>query len=88
MSKEEKITVVIHKHSKLGSLICDLQSMSLIVITYWINYKFIDGNDFVDVFLLIFIFCYLAGDRGCRNEYSVTDKQIEQINKFLKEKGK
>lgn len=62
-SEKKGRTVIINKHGLLQSIVCDTWSIMMIIVTFFINYKFIGGNNFIDTILLILIFCYLL--RGC-----------------------
>jgi hypothetical protein len=59
MSKEQKIVYL--RETTSQSMISDLFSFGTIVAAFWFNYRFIGGNDALDVVLGIAFFMFSIG---------------------------
>jgi hypothetical protein len=47
---------------------------------FWFNYKFIDGNDFLDLAILIGIICVPC---GCTKKHRVSESDFKKIEKMI-----
>jgi hypothetical protein len=62
MSKQEKIIYL--KETTVGSIVSDIVTFGTIVGSFWFNYKFINGNNWLDVLLFISFFLFAVGKTG------------------------
>lgn len=60
--KKEKIVFV--KETTPGSIVSDVFTFGMIVGSFWFNYKFIGGNDALDILLFIVFFLFAFGEAG------------------------
>lgn len=85
---EEKKTehTIFYKESAIQSFLSDLFSFSFLIVTFWFNYKFIDGNNILD-FLLLIIFIALLSARSSVLSKRFTSKKdlLEYIEKEIGE---
>lgn len=58
MSKER---IVYLKETTLSSVVSDIVTFGCLVGSFWFNYKFIGGNDALDVLLFIVFFLFAMG---------------------------
>jgi hypothetical protein len=73
MEKEKQIVLVRERTSQ--SIIQDFVSYAAVLFSFWFNYKFIGGNDALDIILFIVFFGLAARNLG---EYKVF---AEKVNK-------
>jgi hypothetical protein len=79
----KKKDIHITRESPLQCFFCDLITFSMILTTFYLNYKFIDGNNFVDCLLLLAIV-----SKGCTNlkKYkNVSEEKLKRIEEILEE---
>ncbi|NDZ93295.1 hypothetical protein G3I13_01790 [Streptomyces sp. SID6673] len=78
MSKPNYKIIYRYEHP-VGSMIADTFTYGIIVASYWINQQFIDGNNFLDLLLLIFFFMFaLAKASNIQRmvEYTRKDREL------------
>jgi hypothetical protein len=61
VSKEK---IVYLKETTPGSIVSDVVTFGCIVGSFWFNYRFIGGNDILDVLLFIVFFLFSLGKAG------------------------
>lgn len=64
------------KENTLGSMLSDLFTFGSIVGSFWFNYRFIDGNNWLDVLLFICFFLFAIGKAG--NYRKLAELESEQ----------
>lgn len=61
MPDKPKEKIVFLKETTLGSIVNDVFTFSTIVGSFWFNYKFIGGNDALDILLFLVFFMFGIG---------------------------
>lgn len=61
MSKQKIIYI---KENTLSSIVADTFTFASIVASFWFNYRFIDGNNWLDVLLFLCFFMFAIGKAG------------------------
>lgn len=61
MSKEK---IVYIRETTVGSIASDIATFGIIIGSFWFNYKFIDGNNWLDVLLFLTFFLFAMGKAG------------------------
>ena len=79
MEQKEKQIVLVREKTK-DSIIQDIVSFGAILFSFWFNYKFIGGNDALDI--LLFIVFFGMGLRSLK-EYKLF---LEDVKKLEEEK--
>lgn len=72
MSKKEKIVYL--KENTLSSLVADTFTFATICGSFWFNYKFINGNNWLDVLLFLCFFMFAIGKAGNVRKLKELDK--------------
>jgi hypothetical protein len=57
----EKEKIVFLRETTIGSIVSDILSFGVMCASFWFNYKFIDGNNFLDTLLFISFFTFSVG---------------------------
>lgn len=71
--KEKQIVLV--RETTVSSVIQDIVTFSCLVFSFWFNYKFIGGNDALDI--LLFITFFMMGMSHLRN-YKLLKEMTEK----------
>lgn len=86
-SKETKVEekTIFYRESAIQSIISDTYSFIFLAVTFWFNYNYIGGNNWID-FLLIVMFISLLSSKfsGRKREFTSKKEIIDFINKELK----
>lgn len=56
-----KTKIIYFRESLLQSILADATSFGFLLVSYYLNYRFIGGNNFVDVILFIIFFTFTLG---------------------------
>ncbi len=77
----QELKILYFRESLLQSIIADISSYGFLLLTYWLNYRFIEGNNFVD-FILLIIFCIFTSAKvsGKKQEFT----SWKQMQDFIK----
>jgi len=69
------------KETLLQSIFCDFITFFCLGFTFYFNYKFIDGNNFLDVIICI---CFIVGitKHNRISKKTITLEQLEEIEKI------
>lgn len=82
MNTKETLKVIYFRESLLQSVLADILSYGFLLITFWLNYKFIGGNNFVDCMLLfIFVIFTTSKVNGRKLEFTSYKEMIEHLKK-------
>ena len=57
---ENKTKIVLLRKSLLQSILTDMFTFGFLAITFWFNYTFIGGNNFIDVLLISLFFIFIV----------------------------
>lgn len=71
---------IYHFENTLGSIVSDLFTFGFIALTFWFNKEFINGNDLVDVILLVMFVLFLTSKSKTRR-FKNKQELIEYLNK-------
>jgi hypothetical protein len=80
--KKEKV-IIVFKESLLQSILSDAATFGIIILSFAVNYYFVDGNNWVDGILTIMLIFWLlsSGSKRKHEFYSVKD-----VVSFLEDK--
>ena len=59
---------------------CDLNTFIIMAGAFWFNYNFIDGNNFLDLVILIGIICVPC---GCSKKHYLSKSNFKKIEKII-----
>lgn len=80
-------TIHIGRENIKQSIIKDAFMFFILISSFYLNYKFIDGNNFVDVLLIIaFIGLDIRVFNYHKYYHKVSEMKIKQIEKILEKK--
>jgi hypothetical protein len=83
MKKKEQ-TIIYFRESLFQSICSDSLSYGFLFATYWLNYTFIEGNNFVDfILLIIFILFTVAKATGKAKKFTSKEKFKKYIEETL-----
>jgi hypothetical protein len=87
---KKHITLIFTKERVIASLIKDIITFSIIIGSFYLNYKFINGNNWVDFLLFIMCILFFLGVLGKRNFFNCIKKyqfgEEQEAIEFLKSK--
>lgn len=83
---DEKIAIVLFE-TALSAFIIDSITVGWLLAGFYLNYRFIDGNNFVDLILFILFFTALATRLISRTTGLIKRMTFDEARKFLNEKG-
>lgn len=61
MDKKVKEKIIFVRETTLGSIVSDIFSFGMIAGSFWFNYRFVGGNDALDVLLFCVFFLFAMG---------------------------
>lgn len=70
--------VIYIKENTVGSILADTFTFGSIVASFWFNYKFIDGNNILDILLFICFFLFAVGKAGNIKNVAEIEKKASQ----------
>jgi len=78
---KKTIKIILLKESLIESILADIITFGFIVVVFFINYKFINSNNFVDVLLLFMFFVFVTSKGKAKKFYSNEDavKYIKEL---------
>lgn len=79
--------IILHYGGTISYLIKMYGGPALLLSMFWLNHKFIDGNNFVDVILFIGLLSWTIQKMGGR-VLLTAQEAIDQINKTTEEEMK
>lgn len=80
--------IIICKIGWIASLLSDLQTFGIMAATFWFNYQYMGGNNFVDTILFIAFWISVAA-RATENKHIIKAKTIDEAIvqlRFIKDK--
>ena len=76
--------VVYYRESAIQSIFTDIGTFSTLLISFYINYKFIGGNNFIDVILLVLFFLLISTEADRKKRQFTSWKDLRKfINKEI-----
>ena len=68
--------IIYVKENTIGSMIADTFTFGTICVAFWFNYKFINGNDMLDVLLFICFILFAFGKASQLKRLKEIEKEI------------
>jgi hypothetical protein len=85
MTKKNIIHII--RESYCTSLLSDVTMFGLMLLTCWLNYKFIDGNNFIDAVLIFGVLLICGNALNLKKYTGVSEAKLKQIEKILERKN-
>lgn len=79
----EKTKYIIIKDGLVRSIIADIFSYGVLLSSFWINERFINGNNVLDILLVVMFFIFVVGQVNARSDkFNTPEDAIEYLKEI------